>query len=98
MLDDKEIPQEDVVDKALLDIVHEVFGDDYDDEELDGALDVILAILDELIDTGDAEEMPENEAPEEEKNDWVARFRDKLKQAVIDGVTLGEPENDQNLG
>lgn len=88
----EEIPEQDCIDDALLNLVHEVFGDDYDDDELDRALDVILSILDELIDSDEATELPEHEEPEEVKKEWINQFYDKLKQAVIEGVTLEEPD------
>lgn len=96
MFDEDSIPEEDVIDAAFLDMIHEAFGEDIEEEDLDGATDVLLQIVGEFVDAGDMQEIPENEAPEEEKSKWLSDNLDKIKKEFNDSVFLEEPDGNQN--
>jgi hypothetical protein len=92
MLNEKEIPKEDIVDEAFLQIVHETLGENLPEEDLDGALDVLFQIIEEFIEEDGMAEIPENEERDSEKQQWLNENLEKIREKFKSSVFLETPE------
>jgi len=85
--DDEEI-ETDIIDVAIGQMVDEFLGDDTDDDEFDEISDVVFDVVADLVDNGEIEDIPAEDAPDEEKQAWLDKYMGTLKQKVreeIDG-------------
>lgn len=89
----EQIPEEDIVDQALMGILNSELGDDPDDDDLDAASDILFDVVEELVDSDQIKEIPDNTAPEEEKAKWIAECLPIVKQSFAD--TLKELEGEE---
>ena len=88
MLKDDQMPQEDMIDIAFLDIIHSVLGDDLPEEDLDGASDVLLQVIEEMVDAGEMTEIPELDEAEDAKKKWLEDHLEKVRLAFSESVFL----------
>lgn len=95
-MDLSDAPQEDVIDIALIDLIDEIIGEEGDEEDFDGASDVVFEFIEELVGDGEMPEIPDDHESDEVKQEWLARYlpvlREKIQKGLHDGFE-GEPEN-----
>jgi hypothetical protein len=96
MFKEEDMPQEDIIDKAFLDLIHASLGEDLPEEDLDGATDVLLSIIEDLVDADEMTEIPEVEEPEDVKKKWLDDHLEKIKTGFSESVFLEEP-HDQDI-
>lgn len=68
---ENDVPAEDSIDIALINLIEELVGDEADVDAFDEASDVVLDIIEELESRGEIKEMPDTEATDEEKQTWL---------------------------
>lgn len=105
MTDQENIPDEqeveaDIVDIELEKIIDEIVGTEGDDDDFDRTADVVFDIIEELVDRGEIEEIPED--GEEAKLKWMTDHLQVLKAAIkeaLEGGFVPEPtDGNQDLG
>lgn len=95
MFDEKAAPQEDVIDQTLIKLIDEIIGEEGDEEDFDGASDVVFSVIEELVDAGEMTEVPEPEDSDEVKQTWMETQLPILLEALkmaLKGLR-GEPED-----
>lgn len=97
-----EVPESDVVDEALLDLIEEIAeGEEISEEEFDGVSSLVFDMAEKLVSSEEIKEIPDNDASEEEKLDWVQQSFPKLKEEVIHSLSeeaeiVPEEDDDQD--
>jgi hypothetical protein len=89
-------PKEDVIDAALIDLIDEIIGKEGTEEDFDAASDVVFEIIEEMVGAQELAEIPDNDAEDESKQEWLKRYYAILRQAVQEGLHdgfMGEPED-----
>lgn len=77
-----EIPEHDSIDEALLGLLHQIVGEEAEEEELDAASNVLFSLMEQLVDEAEIEEAPETDGPEEAKERWIAECLPILSRAL----------------
>lgn len=80
-LDQVEIPEHDAIDEELLALIHELVGKDAEEEDVDTASNVLFELIEQLVDEEEISEIPETEASEKEKAEWIQKSMPVLKEA-----------------
>lgn len=80
-LDQVEIPEHDAIDEELLALIHGLVGKEADEEEVDSASDILFELIEQLVEDGEISEIPETEAHEGEKSEWIQKCLPVLKEA-----------------
>lgn len=96
---DIEAPEEDMIDEALLALIHEVIGDVSEDEAedaLDEAGDFIFDVIDDMVDEGEISEVPDNREPDEMKQDWIQKCLPLVRERVAAIMTDPEGESEED--
>lgn len=98
---EQKIPEQDIVDDALIELVDEVVGDGASEDEFDAGTDVVFEVVEDLVNGGVIEEIPDNAASDEEKKEWIEKsvpvVRAALESALGDPlVSDGEDEEHGN--
>lgn len=85
------LPGEDAIDIALLSVVQEIAGEDPSDDDLDDVSDVLFSVAEDMADDGEINDIPDNDASEEEKSAWLEKSFPTLKRKIMD-IFAGEQE------
>lgn len=86
---DEQVPEEDCIDRAILSWVNELVGDEADDDAFDEATDIVMDVVEQMVDDGKIPEMPDNEADESTKQQWLDSNVDAIKAGLHDALHDG---------
>jgi hypothetical protein len=81
-----EIPEHDKIDDELLSILHAFVGEDAEEEDLDAASNLLFSLVEQMVDDGEIDEIPETDVPDQDKNIWLEKCLPVLKQAFEEVV------------
>lgn len=99
-MEDEQIPEADLIDDAIAALIDEMIGEEGDIEEFDAASDVVLDIMEDLANSDQIQDPPEQDEPEELKQKWLEQYfpivKAEIHKALHDGF-IGEPDGDSNL-
>ena len=84
MQDQVEIPEHDEIDEQLLVLIHKMVGEEADEEEIDAASNVLFSLIEQLVDEQEIIDVPEAEAPEEDKQTWLKECLPVVKEGFED--------------
>lgn len=85
------LPGEDSIDVALLSVVQEIAGEDPSDDDLDDVSDVLFSVAEDMAEDGEIDDIPDNDASDDQKALWLEKSFPALKRKVMD-IFSGEQE------
>jgi hypothetical protein len=88
-----QIPEEDCIDSAIMDLIYNSpLGEEIPDQDFDDATSVLFDIISEFVDSGEMQEIPEHDEPEEKKQAWLKANLDKINSEFLSSVFLEADE------
>lgn len=76
-----DIPEHDMIDEELLTLIHALVGEDADEEEMDAASNLLFSLVEDMVEGGEIEEIPETDAEEDSKKAWLEKCLPVLREA-----------------
>lgn len=97
MEDELSIPEHDLIDEELLEMIHEIVGEEAEEEEIDAASNIVFNLVEQLVEEGEMDEIPDTDANEEDKQAWLSSGLPVLKEAFALMLSdLASEESDIN--
>lgn len=81
-MENENVPQEDIIDLAVLEIVDSLVGPNASEDDIDDCVDEIFQLIENLEDEGQIRAIPENDASQEEMSSWISECLPIVKQAI----------------
>lgn len=77
----EDIPEHDKIDEELLSLIHALVGTEAAEEDIDAASNILFALIEKLVESEEMDEIPETEASEEQKQEWLDEHLATLRAA-----------------
>lgn len=92
--EEQEVPQEDILDAAILDIVDELVGDEASEDDVDDCVEEVFQLLEQLEEQELIDPVPDNGVSEDVLKAWLDKNLPVLKQAIKEGLEQSGEEQE----